>query len=186
MQFTFTHLSNTALDLGSEPGSNFQRNRVSASMDSQGITGAVGAVVGGENNLFDLDFSPADKGVNIRFAANAKANRVTALNLPGKIENLAETPTNLVMANSGPGFSVETPSVPKSGETLVNRQSFVVEAMFTEPGEVKSWTLITAGGTGEQMFDGPVHAGQALRLEPGDSLRMEYGKAPSWRWRALR
>ncbi len=186
MQFTFTHLSNTALDLGSEPGSNFQRNRVSASMDSQGIAGAVGAIIGGENNLFDLDFSPADKGVNIRFAANAKANRITALNLPGRIENLAETPTNLVMANNGPGFSVETPGMPASGETLVNRQPFVIEAMFTEPGEVKSWMLTTAGGTGEQSFDGPVQTGQAIHLEPGDSLRLEYGKAPAWRWRALR
>ncbi len=186
MQFTFTHLSNTALDLGSEPGSNFQRNRVSASMDSQGIAGAVGAVIGGENNLFDLDFSPGDKGVNIRFAANAKANRVTALNLPGKIENLAETPTNLVMANSGPGFSVDTQPVPDSDATLVNRQPFVVEAMFIEAGEVKAWSLITSAGTGEQAFAGPVHAGQAIRLEPGDSLRLEYGKAPTWRWRALR
>ncbi len=185
MQFIFTHLSNTALDLGSEPGSTFQRNRVSASMDSQGIAGAVGAFIGGENNLFDLDFSPGDKGVNIRFAANAKANRVTALNLPGKIENLAETPTNLVLANSGPGFGVETPPVPPSGETLLNRQPFVVEAMFTEPGEMKAWTL-TAAGTGEQKFSGPVHAGQSIRLEPGDSLRLEYAKAPAWRWRALR
>ncbi len=185
MQFTFTHLSNTGLDLGSEPGSTFQRNRVTARLDSQGIDGAVGAVIGGENNLFDLDFSPGDKGVNIRFASNAKANRVTALNLPGKIENLAETPTNLVVANSGPGFSIETPPVPASGEALVNRQPFVVEILFTEPGDVKSWTLTTAGAGG-QAFAGALHTGQAVRLEPGDSLRMEYGKAPAWRWRALR
>jgi hypothetical protein len=185
LQFTFTHLSNTALDLGSEPGSNFQRNRVSASMDSQGIAGAVGAVIGGENNLFDLDFAPGDKGVNIRFAPNAKANRVTALTLPGKIENLAETPTNLVVANSGPGFTVETPAVPASGETLVNRLPFVVEAIFTEPGEVKAWKL-TAAGTGEQAFTGPVHAGQAVRLEPGDSVSLDYARTPTWRWRALR
>jgi hypothetical protein len=185
MQFVFTHLSNTALDLGSEPGSTFQRNRVSASMDSQGIAGAVGAVIGGENNLFDLDFSPGDKGVNIRFAANARANRVTALNLPGKIENLAETPTNLVLANAGPGFSVETPAVPASGESLTNRQPFVVEALITEPGEVKAWTLVAAG-TGEQSFSGPLHTGQSIRLEPGDSLRLDHGKAPAWRWRALR
>lgn len=185
MQFVFTHLSNTALDLGSDTGSTFQRNRVSASIDSQGIGGAVGAVIGGENNLFDLDFSPGDKGVNIRFAANAKANRVTALNLPGKIENLAETPTNLVLTNSGPGFSVGTPPVPVSGESLVNRQPFVVEAMFTEPGEVKAWTL-AAAERGEQKFSGSVHAGQSIRLEPGDSLRLEYAKPPAWRWRAWR
>ncbi len=186
MQFTFNHLSNTGLDLGTGPGSNFQRNRVSASIDSQGIKNAVGAVIGGENNLFDLDFSPGDKGVNIRFAPNAKANRVTALNLPGKIENLAETPTNLVLANGGLGFSVETPAVPASGKPLVNRQPFVVEVLITEPGEVKTWTLATAAETGEQSFAGPVQAGQGIRLEPGDSLRLEYGKAPAWRWRALR
>jgi hypothetical protein len=186
MQFIFTHLSNTALDLGSEPGSTFQRNRISASLDSQGIAGAVGAVIGGENNLFDLDFSPGDKGVNIRFAANAKANRVTALNLPGRIENLAETPTNLVLANSGSGFSIETPALPASGETLVNRQPFVVEVLFTDPGEVKGWTLATAAGTGEQAFAGPLHSGQSIRLEPGDSLRMDHAKTPAWRWRALR
>ena len=186
MQFTFNHLSNTALDLGTEPGSNFQRNRVSASIDSQGIKNAVGAIIGGENNLFDLDFSPNDRGVNIRFAANAKANRVTALNLPGKIENLAQVPTNLVTVNAGPGFSMETPPVPAPGEALVNRQPFVVEAMIVEAGAVGSWTLATADGMGEQVFSGPLHSGQGIRLEPGDSLRLAYDKAPAWRWRALR
>ena len=118
-----------------------------------------------------------------------------------------------MVGNRSVGLGIETPAVPASGAPCVNTSGSTVQVLFIEPGQVSQWWLADAGTSaprrpgnlslidnlrdgapdegGErealvQSVPGPLHAGQTLVLDPGDSLGLTYATAPTWRWKALR
>jgi len=175
---------------------------------------AVGAQIHAQRNHLTLSFfGPRPAGQDICFEADARDNTVFALNLPNGITQHSRVPSNRVVCNRSVGFSIETPPVPASGEPCVNDSGSTVQVLFIEPGKVSEWWLADAGTSaprrpgnlslidnlqdrgpdegGErdalvQSVPGPLHGGQTLVLDPGDSLGLNYTTAPTWRWKALR
>jgi hypothetical protein len=147
---------------------------------------AMGAQIFAQNNRFDLKFyGKRSPGNDLVFEEGSRNNTVFAYNLPNGLTNRAPTSNNRVIPNWSVGFDLATPPVPGSGSVLVNTTCFLVEVMITDPGQVSAWSLFDANGT-EQAFLAGLHAGQAFSLEPGEAVKLSYGKAPGWRWRALR
>ena len=137
-------------------------------------------------------------------------NTIVAMSLPNGVTNNARVPSNRIISNWPTGFSIDTPPVPPSGETLVNRTSHAVQLIIVEPGEVSAWTITDCGSTApripynlslvdnsaseppppdeerepvsQTIENGPV-AGQTMLLEPGDGVAFNYTEPPVWRWK---
>lgn len=181
----FLHLSQTHLQLGTpDDAAQVTNNRIRAAMDSQGITGAVGARIFGIDNLLELSASQTSPGHDIVFETSSRDNLVVAGRLPNGITNHAIKSTNRVVAARAGGFSVTTPPVPQSGRAVTNRHSTSVEIMIILPGVVTAWTLGDTEGN-QQQFEVALRAGQSIRLAPGESIQFSYAEAPHWRWRAV-
>ncbi|MAT13778.1 MAG: hypothetical protein CMJ46_00730 [Planctomyces sp.] len=179
----FLHLSETHLQLGtSEDHNGVSRNRIRATMDSQGIKNGTGARVFGSSNILEITVAAMSSRRDVVWEEPARENLVFAPNLPHGTTNNAAVPTNRVIAADSAGFRLVTPVVPASGESIVNRESIPVEVMITAPGEVTKWSL-TDTHDETLPFNVSLHAGQSIRLMPGESLSMEYTSAPEWRWR---
>ena len=172
---------------------------------------AIGAVISAQRNLLTLScFGPRRPGCDVVFEKGARDNTVVALSLPNGVTNRAEVPSNRILCNWPAGFSVETPEVPPSGRSSVNRSSLPVQVLIVEPGEVRSWTIADCGSTaplapfnlsladihgarlaepgpereaGSQTIAGPLYAGQTIQLEPGDAVSFDYDAPPVWRWK---
>jgi len=179
IQVLWSHINTTHLRLG-DPGAAPSHNRITMdAMDSEGMRGGVGADVFGANNLLTLTSVRMDPGRDLVFEPDARANLVVAIDLPNGFTNLAITPTNRIVPCWPVGFEVETPSVPRSGETVSNRNPYRVEVILVEPGDV----------AGHAVDGQPVpvasFAGQRVVLDPGQNIALDYQHAPAWRWRAL-
>jgi len=174
---------------------------------------AIGADVHAQRNIMTLAFyGRRQPGHDVVFGAGARDNTVVAMNLPNGVTQLSDAPTNRIVPLWPVGFDVETPNVPASGETLVNRSGFAVQAIVLTPGEVIEWTLTDGGSTSQgnpfnlslvdnakrparplepprepvsQRIVGGLFAGQSLILQPGDSVYFQYSSPPTWRWKAL-
>ena len=59
-----------------------------------------------------------------------------------------------------------------------------IETMITQPGTVWSRTVRDTEGNA-QTFDGPLHAGQSIRLAADKSILFDYTTSPQWRWRSV-
>jgi hypothetical protein len=175
---------------------------------------AVGADLFAQRNSLTLTFyGKRAPGHDIVFEPEARDNTVFAMTLPNGITNLAAVPTNRVIPRWPAGFDVETPAVPPSGQTVVNRTSFTVQAMILHPGRVSAWTITDAGSTAQfmpynvslvdnltrpprpvtpprppasQTIPAGLTAGQTFLLEPGEQVSFIYAEAPAWRWKAVR
>ena len=175
---------------------------------------AIGADIFAQRNFFTLaSYGKRVEGRDILFEPDAQENTVFALNLPNGITNKARVPTNRVITNWPVGFRVATPPFPPSAENLVNTTSYTIQAVILDSGKVSDWTLTDSGATAQthpfnlaiidnlkrmgpaapsriepvsQTVSGGLAAGQAITLEPGESIRFTYSEAPTWRWRALR
>jgi hypothetical protein len=181
----FLHLSQTHLQLGTlSDHAQVSGNRIRATMDSQGIPGAVGARIFGIENLLELSAAENSPGHDVVFEASSKGNLVMAGRLPNGITNDAVQPTNRIIAARAGGFAVTTPPVPQSGHAMTNRLSTSVEIMIVQPGLVSAWTLGDVEGT-LQQFDVALQVGQSIRLAPGESIQFDYTTEPHWRWRAV-
>jgi len=182
------HQCNTHLQLGG-PGDRPDRvslNRIVMTIDSEGITGSIGARISGQRNLLDLDVIRSSPGSDIVFEAGAADNIVTSLHLPHGVTNRAARPTNRVVSVGrvgGVGFDVATPDVPRSGGEVVNRDPRPVTVIVLTPGAVTSWALVDAKGVEQQITSG-LAAGQCIRLSPGEKIKMTYTRPPTWRWKA--
>ena len=154
--------------------------------DSEIYKETTGARIFAQNNQFSLSFYGRERtpGTDIVFEASAKDNTVRASNLPNGITNHATTPTNRVVLSNPAGFSVNTPSFPASGETVVNRSSYPVDIFILSAGEVREWTIADAEGNSQTLRAG-LTSGQTFRLEPADSVAFTYQKRPAWRWKAV-
>jgi hypothetical protein len=174
---------------------------------------AIGADIFAQRNRLSLSFfGPRQPGYDLIFEPEAQDNTVEVFTLPNGVTNRSDHPTNRIIPNWSVGFEVETPTMPASGERLVNRSSMTVQALILDAGQVQSWTLTDAGSTAqrkpynlslvdtlkgpsrpdpsprlpaEQTFTAGLYPGQAIILEPGDAIAFTYSHAPSWRWKAL-
>ena len=133
------------------------------------------------------------KKPSIILEPSARGNQFHIMGLSGGFENRATTPTNRFYASPQPnaalskqGFSAETPGVPQSGMTVVNRNPYNVVVMIIAAGSVSRWSVADVSGT-IQLVDGPLFVGQNILLAPGEGIRLDYApeNAPKWRWRAL-
>jgi len=175
---------------------------------------AIGASIYAQRNEFHSSFyGTRGPGHDIVFEADARDNTVYADNLPNGVTNTAVHPTNRVVPNWPVGFDLPTPDVPGSGQTLVNRNPYTAQIIVLDPGDVASWTLTDSGSTPQKLSrnlsladnlnrrdwtrpdDRPstsvtipagLTSGQTITLEPGDALELDYSKAPTWTWKALR
>ena len=84
------------------------------------------------------------------------------------VSSSAATPTNRIITCKPVGFGITTPGFPASDLYAVNTTSFAVVCTILTPGIVANWELKDANGM-SQGISGPLLAGQAIYLEPGDA-----------------
>ena len=179
------HLCKNAVQLGDPGITTVRDNRINASMHCQGIEGAVGARIFGQDNLLALSASGMSPGGDIVFEADARDNLVTAVHILSGITNRATVPTNRVIAGSPAGYSIETPAFPAASAEVINSNPYIVAISIVSAGNVSQWTLTDAKGQ-SQDFTASLFAGQSIILDPGDKVKFNYSQPPTWRWRALR
>lgn len=178
----FLHLCSVHMQVGNE-NEPVLRNTFQVNIDSNGLADTVGVRIFGKRNCFTLDVGPTGKDQGIVFESSAEDNLITALELANGYTNRAARPNNTIVPLKPLGFAIETPPIAASGAPVVNRTPFDTEALIVKPGLVTAWTLTDAQGIA-QAFSGPLTAGQAISLAPGDAVLFEYSQAPEWRWRA--
>jgi len=121
-------------------------------------------------------------GRGLVFEATARDNLVITGSLSGGVTNNARTPTNRILAASQQGWDVQTPPMAASGTDVVNHHPCPVEVRVLKPGKVSQWIETDAEGKAH-TFEGPLAAGQAFTLNPGDRVRFTYQEPPSWHWK---
>lgn len=182
----FIHLCKTHIELGSEnPDSPVRNNRIEAFMHSQGIPGAIGTKIWGQDNLLTLSSAQMSSQGDIILEHTAANNLITTGQLPNGITNRATKNTNRIITSAPLGFNIETPEFPDSEKTMANTYPYPIEAAIVSTGSVSSWTLSDANGN-RRPFDGKLYIGQTIHLDPGDSVLFTYSRKPTWTWRALR
>lgn len=185
---THNHQAYTHLQMGDETVSSCQSiysNRLTTSMNSDGIRDAIGAVVSGSRNrLTIMSSSGMAPGKDLIFAVDARENVVEASALQSGYTNNAETPTNRLVSLWNVGFGISTPAVPKPDQYLVNREPYTVEITILDPGDVIEWSICDANSL-ERTVKAPLTAGERFLLAPGDKVRFAYTEAPDWLWRVV-
>lgn len=175
---------------------------------------AVGADIFAQRNVLNLSFyGKRSSGQDIIFEPESRDNTIYAFNLPNGITNRATVPTNRIVPNWPVGFDVSTPSVPASGNSVVNTTPYTAQIIILTAGAVSSWTLTDAESPAQsyprnlsladnlnrpQLSEPPPRApinqtisagffpGQTIVLEPGEKIELTYSQAPTWKWKALR
>lgn len=180
----FLHLCGTHLQAG-DARANVSRNTFNVSIDGNDLESSTGVRMFGKVNLLNLDVVRTAPGKALVFEGPSTDNRVTAMELSSGMTNNATRPTNIVVPLRPSGFGIETPPVQASSEACVNRTSCSVDVLITAVGNVTEWTLLDADG-GATSFQAPLYVGQAIRLDPGEAVRLTYYVAPTWRWHAIR
>ena len=179
-EITWSHLTNLGMRIGK--GVSESIIKIGASGD---VPNARGVQIYGQNNFLTLTAHNHAPGKNLIFEESARDNLIIAVNLSEGITNNAAVPTNRIISTSAIGYSIETPIVPESGKELVNREPYTVEVRVLNPGQVNGWTQTDAKGTA-LVFSSGLITGQSFILDPGDKIKFDYSKAPSWKWKALR
>jgi len=174
---------------------------------------AIGADIFAQSNQFSLTFyGKRAPGSDVVFEPEARDNTVFVFNLPNGVTNRATVPNNRVVPNWPIGFGLATPPVPVTGTYAINTTSYLVQILIVDPGDVREWTVAGVEGSvamapfnlslvesiGPRQGAGPVATeacqtisagltpGQTIILEPGERIKLEYERAPRWRWKALR
>ena len=178
------HLCLKHLQVGGPDDARPTDNRIDAYLHSQGIAGAVGAEIFGQNNLLTLTFGEMSADSDVVFQPPARDNLVTIMRLPHGYTNRAEHPTNRITGAVWPGLSVTAPPFPDSGSELIQRHPFPVEVRITHPGAVRQWTESDDAGR-SRTFESGLTVGQSFILQPGDRVRFDYEHSPAWVWKGL-
>jgi hypothetical protein len=178
------HLCSNHVQIGEASHPRPNDNRVEAFMDSQGIDPTSGARIFGSRNLLVLSTRQTPKSVDLVFEPTAHGN-IAILHSPFRVDDRSTKHTNRVLA-PGDSVALETPPVPTSGGVCQNLQAYAVEVRIIDPGDVKAWTETQGPESGWTEFKGPLAAGQSFVLNPGDAIRLDYTRAPTWRWKAIR
>lgn len=183
IEATWIHLANLGIRIGDDQAANVSRNVIRAGVSGD-LPGTTGVEIFGHRNFLTIEAHANDANRNIVFEKPARDNLIVGVDLPNGITNNAEVPTNRIRSTAPMGYSIGTPPMPPSGERLVNRHPYVVEAQVVNAGDVTGWRLTDPDGS-SQEFSGGLFTGQTILLEPGDSVVFNYTKTPEWRWRAL-
>jgi hypothetical protein len=174
---------------------------------------ALGAQLSAQRNELRLSFyGRRAPGHDLVFEAEARENAVYTFALPNGLTSRARIPTNRVVLNHPPGFSVATPPVPPSGSWALNTTCFRVQVLITESGQVSSWTLAEAEylpaslphnlslvdnlrhpprpvplspPPESQTIHSFLFPGQTFVLEPGEKVQFTYSQPPVWRWKGV-
>jgi hypothetical protein len=180
-EIPFLHLCKTHMQIGDEKA-HVAGNIFDVVVDGGGVPEAMGMRLFGKDNVFTLRFANIPEGNGIIFEGPAERNKINMVYPASGYTNNAVKPTNVIIPQVSAGFSIETPAMPASGESLVNRTPFNVEAMVTSPGAVSGWSLTDVNGA-SQVFEGAWTTGQSIALAPGEAISASYSEAPAWRWR---
>jgi hypothetical protein len=160
-------------------------NRIDAFLHSQGITPSTGARIFGKDNMLTLSVSGMSPGQGVILEASAMGNWIQIHRLDGGVTHRALSATNRVVAPPSIPLPVQTPDLPASGLTAVNRNLTPVAVQFLSPGLVRRvWTL--SPGEEPVNIDGPMTAGTMFLLNPGDEVGVDYERPPTWTWKAIR
>jgi hypothetical protein len=181
-EIPFLHLCKTHMQIGDE------RARVAGNIfdvvvDGGGVPESIGMRLFGKDNVFTLRLVNIPEGNGVIFEGPAERNRIEMVYPASGYTNNAAKPNNVIVPQVSAGFGIETPSVPASGEALVNRTPFNVEVLVTAAGEVTGWTLTDTNGA-SQDFAASWSVGQRFPLAPGEAITVTYTAAPTWRWRS--
>jgi len=177
------HLTNLGIQLGDPQAPGVSGNRILAGISGD-IPKTTGLQVFGHDNTLIVDVFSADPGRGLVFEAPAHGNLVVSSSLAGGVGNNAQRPTNRLITASPLGRDTQTPPMPASGTDVVNLHLFPVEVRILKPGKVSQWIETDPEGKA-QVFEGPLTAGQAFTLNPGDRVRFTYQEAPIWHWKGL-
>ena len=148
---------------------------------------AIGMLIHGQSNRFRVlrnnSFSP---GTDIMFGPDASYNTVELDGaFPCAVRNDSILSNNRVtMPRIQTGSIIETPNFPVSGETYKNRSCYRLAVYILEAGDVSNYE-ITNPEAQTLRFSAPLHAGQMLLLDSGDSISFTYAKQPVWQWRRI-
>jgi hypothetical protein len=185
IEATSIHLSQTHMQIGDEDVTPVRArlNRIAVHMEAQGIENAAGAVIHGAENVINLSSEGMAKDREIVFGKHAEHNLVTVARLKG-FTNQAASPTNRIVTASPPAEMTTTPAVPAAGVEIANRHPWPILARIIRPGKVERWTETPVVGAA-QTFGGALASGQAIWLNPGDRLTIDYTEAPTWHWKAV-
>jgi len=179
-EITWSHLTNIGMRIGRGVSENIIK--IGSSGD---IPNTIGVQIFGLRNFLTITAHNHAPGKNLIFEDTARDNLVFAVNLSEGITNNAKVPTNRIITSYPVGYSIETPPFPESGRELVNRQPYTVEVRILDPGQVSVWTQTDGNGI-PLTISAALSAGQSYILDPGDKIKFDYTKAPTWKWKALR
>ncbi len=180
------HQNAVGLRMGTEdarPGA-VALNRLDMSLNAEDVPDAVGAVVAGRANVLTLDSVRMAANRDVVFTPGARGNVVHALSAPSGVTDLAGPAANRLAGPTAMGFACQTPDVPTSGASAVNRWPGPVEAIILDAGDVRAWTIVDPAGHAQRVQAG-LRPGERFLLEPGAGLGFEFSAPPTWRWRAL-
>ena len=178
------HLTNLGIQLGDPQAPTVSGNRIVVGISGD-MPRTTGVQVFGQRNTLLVDILSADPGRALVFEAPASGNLVIAATLAGGIANNAQTPTNRILAASMKRAEAQTPAMAASGDDVLNRHPFPVEVRVLKPGKVSQWVETDPEGKAH-VFEGPLAAGQAFTLNPGDRVRFTCQEPPAWYWKGLR
>lgn len=181
-EIPFLHLCKIHMQIG-DAQAHVAGNTFDVTIDGGGVEGAFGMRVFGKDNLFTLRIANIPVGNGIIFEGPAERNKINMIYPAAGYTNNADNPNNVIIPQVSAGFGIETPPVPASGETVVNRTPYVVDILVTSAGSITGWTLTDTSGV-SQDFSGTWTAGQSIRLAPGEKIAVRYSEAPAWRWRS--
>jgi hypothetical protein len=185
LEVPMIHLCKTHLQIGGPGDAVPSGNRIDTFVDSAGIAESTGVRIYGHHNLVTLTAGQMSPGGDLVLEASARDNLITALGLPSGITNRARKPTNRLIASTSAGYNTATPTFPRSGEEVINRNPHPVEVHILTPGKTTEWKERDALGN-LRNFSGPLHAGQVFTLDPGDRVGFVYQQAATWIWKGLR
>lgn len=184
IEATWIHLTNLGIKIGDAQSPNVGEHIIQAGVSGD-LPETAGVQIFGQRNFLTISAHAHDEGKNVIFEGPAKDNLIVAVNLANGITNNATIPTNRIISTWPIGFSVDTPSVPASGEKVVNRHPYTIEARIVSAGQVAEWIETDANGD-SQRFSDSLFTGQRFILEPGEGIGFSYTEAPEWRWKVLR
>jgi len=180
---TWIHLTNLGIKIGDAKAPNVSEHIIQAGISGD-LPKTTGVQIFGQRNFLTISAHGHDAGKNVIFEGPSRENLIIAVNLAEGITNNASIPTNRIIPTWPIGFSVATPPVPASGEEVVNRHPYTIEARIVTAGQVTEWIQTDANGV-SQKFSGGLFTGHGFILQPGDKIGFSYTEPPTWRWRAL-